>query len=119
MSAPVLHSTDLVVTIIARAGGDERPNIGFMIEQSKGVGITSLATHEDGVKPVQRCQMATGAQCCRSRDSPLHSGDYVIMSTCLTKPGWPFTTSGSNFWHFSFIFPQTLAGASALAAPLN
>ena len=40
----VLHSSDLVVTITVRGRGNERPNIGFMIEQSKGVGMPAYVS---------------------------------------------------------------------------
>ena len=59
---PLLESVDLVVTFIVRGRGDERPNLGFMIEQSQGTGITSLATHEEGAHPT-RMGMAPGVPC--------------------------------------------------------
>ncbi|MFZ2391973.1 ABC transporter ATP-binding protein, partial [Rhodoferax sp.] len=82
----VLHSTDLVVTITARGRGDERPNIGFMIEQSKGVGITSLATHEDGAVPVQ-LDDGSWRSVLTFPDLPLHSGDYVISAFLFDETG--------------------------------
>jgi lipopolysaccharide transport system ATP-binding protein len=105
----VLHSTDLVVTIIARGRGDERPNIGFMIEQSKGVGITSLATHEDGAKPVQ---LSDGNWCSvlSFPDLPLHSGDYVISVYLFDETGMAVYDEWFQFLHFSFIFPKPLPG---------
>lgn len=54
---PVLQGKDLIVTITVRSRQSERPNIGFMIEQSKGVGITSLGTHEEESLRVKLNQM--------------------------------------------------------------
>ena len=105
----VLHSSDLVVTITVRGRGDERPNIGFMIEQSKGVGITSLATHEDGAKPVQ---LSDGNWCSvlSFPDLPLHSGDYVISVYLFDETGMAVYDEWFQFLHFSFIFPKPLPG---------
>ena len=105
----VLHSSDLVVTITVRGRGDERPNIGFMIEQSKGVGITSRATHEDGAKPVQ---LSDGNWCSvlSFPDLPLHSGDYVISVYLFDETGMAVYDEWFQFLHFSFIFPKPLPG---------
>ena len=106
---PVLHSTDLVVTITARGRGNERPNIGFMIEQSKGVGITSLATHEDGAAPVR---LADGSwrSVLTFPELPLHSGSYVISAFLFDETGLAVYDEWFQFLHFSFIFPKPLPG---------
>ena len=105
----VLHSTDLVVTIIARGRGDERPNIGFMIEQSKGVGITSLATHEDGAKPVQ---LSDGNWCSvlSFPDLPLHSGDYVISAYLFDATGLVVYDEWLHYLHLRFVAPKLMPG---------
>lgn len=105
----LLHSTDLVVTIIVRGRGDERPNIGFMIEQSKGVGITSLATHEDGAVPVQ-LEDGNWRSVLSFPDLPLHSGDYVISAYLFDETGMAVYDEWFQFLHFSFIFPKPLPG---------
>jgi lipopolysaccharide transport system ATP-binding protein len=105
----VLHSRDLVVTITARGRGDERPNIGFMIEQSKGVGITSLATHEDGAVPVQ-LEDGSWRSVLTFPDLPLHSGDYVISAFLFDETGLAVYDEWFQFLHFSFIFPKPLPG---------
>ena len=106
---PVLRNTDLVVTITARGRGDERPNIGFMIEQSKGVGITSLATHEDGAVPVQ-LDDGSWRSVLSFPDLPLHSGDYVISAFLFDETGLAVYDEWFQFLHFSFIFPKPLPG---------
>ena len=105
----VLHSSDLVVTITVRGRGDERPNIGFMIEQSKGVGITSLATHEDGAVPVQ-LDDGSWRSVLSFPDLPLHSGDYVISAFLFDETGLAVYDEWFQFLHFSFIFPKPLPG---------
>ena len=105
----VLHSTDLVVTITVRGRGAERPNIGFMIEQSKGVGITSLATHEDGALPVQ-LEDGSWRSVLTFPDLPLHSGDYVISAFLFDETGLAVYDEWFQFLHFSFIFPKPLPG---------
>ncbi len=105
----VLNSLDLVVTITARGRGAERPHIGFMIEQSQGVGITSLATHEDGAVPVQLPD-GTWQSVLTFADLPLHSGDYVISVYLFDETGMVVYEEWFQFLHFSFIFPKALPG---------
>nr|WP_172727616.1 ABC transporter ATP-binding protein [uncultured Acidovorax sp.] len=106
---PVLQGQDLVVTIRARGRGGERPNIGFMIEQSKGVGITSLATHEDGAVPVL-LDNGTWQSVLTFPDLPLHSGDYVISAFLFDETGLAVYDQWFQFLHFRFIFPKPLPG---------
>lgn len=106
---PVLQGQDLVVTIRARGRGDERPHIGFMIEQSKGVGITSLATHEDGAAPVLQAD-GTWQSVLTFPDLPLHSGDYVISAFLFDETGLAVYDEWFQFLHFRFIFPKPLPG---------
>ncbi len=106
---PVLLGQDLVVTIRARGRGEERPHIGFMIEQSKGVGITSLATHEDGVAPVLQAD-GTWQAVLTFPDLPLHSGDYVISAFLFDETGLAVYDEWFQFLHFRFIFPKPLPG---------
>ena len=105
----VLHSSDLVVTITVRGRGNERPNIGFMIEQSKGVGITSLATHEDGAVPVQ-LEDCSWRSVLSFPELPLHTGDYVISAYLFDETGMAVYDEWFQFLHFSFIFPKPLPG---------
>lgn len=105
----VLQSTDLVVTIIVRGRGAECPHIGFMIEQSQGVGITSLATHEDGATPV-RLPNGHWQSVLTFPDLPLHSGDYVISVYLFDETGMVVYEEWFQFLHFSFLFPKVLPG---------
>lgn len=105
----VLHSSDLVVTITVRGRGAECPHIGFMIEQSQGVGITSLATHEDGATPV-RLPDGHWQSVLTFPDLPLHSGDYVISVYLFDETGMVVYEEWFQFLHFSFLFPKVLPG---------
>lgn len=105
----LLNGQDLVVTITARGRGQERPHIGFMIEQSKGVGITSLATHEDGAVPVLLPD-GTWRSVLSFPDLPLHSGDYVISAFLFDETGLAVYDEWFQFLHFRFIFPKPLPG---------
>ena len=106
---PLLQSMNLVVTITARGRGEERPHIGFMIEQSKGVGITSLATHEDGAHP-QRQADGSWRSVLTFPDLPLHSGDYVISAFLFDETGLAVYDEWFQFMHFRFVFPKPLPG---------
>ena len=105
----VLNSRDLTVTIVARGKGHERPHIGFMIEQDKGVGITSLATHEEGAAPVP-----AGPRLWRSvlhfPDLPLHSGDYTISVFLFDESGLATYDLWYQFLVFRFTAPVKMPG---------
>ena len=106
---PVLHSRDLVATITVRGRGDERPNIGFMIEQARGSGITSLATHEEGAHP-----LPLGDGLWRSVLSfpalPLHSGDYVLSAFLFDESGLIVYDEWLRTMQFRFVSPTLMPG---------
>ncbi|MBN9404118.1 MAG: ABC transporter ATP-binding protein [Burkholderiales bacterium] len=106
---PLLQTSDLVVTITVRGRDDERPNIGFMIEQSQGVGITSLATHEDGAAPTQ---VAPGVwqSVLIFPELGLHSGQYVISAFLFDASGLVVYEQWFQFRHFRFVRPTLMPG---------
>ncbi len=106
---PLLDSTDLVVTITVRGRDQERPNIGFMIEQSQGVGITSLATHEDGAAPTE---VAPGVwqSVLTFPELGLHSGQYVISAFLFDASGLVVYEQWFQFRHFRFVRPTLMPG---------
>ncbi len=106
---PVLQGQDLVVTIKARGNGAEQPNIGFMIEQNKGVGIACLATHEEDAVPVQ---LADGSwqSVLSFPDLPLHSGDYVVSAFLFDGSGLAVYDQWFQYTVFRFIYPKPLPG---------
>src|SRR6218665_2869319 len=82
----VLEHADLVATSVVRGRGDEQPNIGFMIEQSRGSGITSLATHEEGAAPVRQAD-GSWRSVLTFPALPLHSGEYVVSAFLFDASG--------------------------------
>ncbi|BFO57361.1 MULTISPECIES: ABC transporter ATP-binding protein [Comamonadaceae] len=105
----MLQSKDLVVSIVVRGRGDERPNIGFMIEQSRGVGITSLGTHEEGAEPV-RLEDGSWRSVLTFPELPLHTGDYVISVYLFDETGLVVYDEWFQFLHFHFSFPKPMPG---------
>ena len=105
----LLNSTDLVATITVRGLGDERPNVGFMIEQSKGVGITSLATHEEGAEPV-RLPNGHWQSVLTFPNLPLHSGEYVVSAFLFDTSGLVVYEQWYQFLHFRFVTPTLMPG---------
>ena len=105
----LLNSRDLVATITVRGLGEERPNIGFMIEQSKGVGITSLATHEEGAAP-QRLPNGHWQSVLTFPNLPLHSGEYVVSAFLFDASGLVVYEQWYQFLHFRFVTPTLMPG---------
>ena len=105
----LLQHRDLVATITVRGRGAERPHIGFMIEQSHGVGITSLATHEEGAAPVQ---VAPGLwrSVLTFPELPLHSGQYVVSAFLFDASGLVVYDQWYQFKHFRFVQPTLMPG---------
>lgn len=106
---PLLQSTDLVATIVVRGRGDERPNIGFMIEQSRGTGITSLATHEEGAHPVLLPD-GSWQSVLTFPNLPLHSGEYVVSAFLFDESGLVVYDEWLQYLHFSFVSPTLMPG---------
>ena len=106
---PLLDSADLVVTITVRGRGSERPNIGFMIEQSQGVGITSLATHEDGAAPTE-VSPGVWQSVLTFPELGLHSGQYVISAFLFDASGLVVYEQWFQFRHFRFVRPTLMPG---------
>ena len=106
---PVIQGDDLIVTITVRGRAGEMPHIGFMIEQSQGVGITSLGTHEEGVTPRQ---VADGVweSLLTFPKLPLHSGDYVISAYLFDATGLVVYDEWLRFQHIRFVAPKLMPG---------
>jgi len=108
-SPPRLLSPDLTVTMIARLAGDECPSIGLMIEQVNGVGVTSVGTLTDGVKPVSmgsglwRARVTFGAL-------PLHTGEYVVSVYLFDSAGLVVYEEWPNCASFLHVYPQSTPG---------
>ena len=109
-SPPVLQGSDLAVTITVRGRGDERPHIGFMIEQSQGVGITSLGTHEEEGAAPRRLPDGLWQSVLTFPDLPLHSGDYVISAYLFDATGLVVYDEWLHYLHLRFVAPKLMPG---------
>ena len=105
----LLSSEDLVATLTVRGQGAERPNVGFMIEQAKGVGITSLATHEEGAHP-QPLGDGLWRTVLRFPKLPLHSGEYVISAFLFDDSGLVVYDEWLRFKVIHFVSPTLMPG---------
>jgi lipopolysaccharide transport system ATP-binding protein len=76
-----LNGRDLTVELHAQTRDAQPPSFGVMIEQLKGIGITSVATHADGAMPIHVGTQG-GFNTWRIQltftDLPLHSGKYSL-----------------------------------------
>ncbi|MDR0458650.1 MAG: Wzt carbohydrate-binding domain-containing protein, partial [Burkholderiaceae bacterium] len=108
----LLQSRDLVATITVRGKGDERPHVGFMLEQDRGVGITSMTTREDGVTlaPVGAPQDHTWRVTLTFPDLPLHTGDYVVTVYLFDASGLVIYDQWFQFKAFRFVTPVLVPG---------
>lgn len=106
---PLLESENLIVTFIAHGRGDECPNFGFMIEQARGTGITSLATHEEGGCPT-RLPDGTWRIELTFPDLPLHSGEYVVSAYLFDESGLVLYDAWLHYQHFRFVSPTLMPG---------
>jgi lipopolysaccharide transport system ATP-binding protein len=106
---PLLQSRDLAVTVTARVNSGERPNFAVMLEQSHGVGITSVATHAEGAVPTEiapglwRITLTFTAL-------PLHSGDYVVSAYLFDATGLIEYDKWYQHQHFRFVYPSKTPG---------
>ncbi len=106
----LLAAPDLVAQIVVRGVGDECPNIGFMIEQSKGVGITSIASHEEGAAP-QRQPDGTWKSVLTSRRPALAQRRVREQSVYLfDASGLVVYDQWYQFLHFRFVAPTRMPG---------
>ena len=85
-AVPRLMRSDLTIHIAARTPSGEDVHVGVMIEQAHGVGITSVGTQVDHVKPLRD---AEGLACFTLTfpDLPLHTGDYVLSVYLFDSSG--------------------------------
>lgn len=106
---PTIQGDDLIVTITVRGRAGETPHIGFMIEQSQGVGITSLGTHEEGVTP-REVEDGVWQSLLTFPELPLHSGDYVISVYLFDATGLVVYDEWLRFRHIRFVAPKLMPG---------
>lgn len=107
---PRLLGSDLSVTVRARtAPGDPAPSIGVMLEQSHGVGITSLASHVEGAFPRPTADGAWEITL-TFPDLPLHTGEYVVSAYLFDAKGLVVCDEWKNCATFTFVYPTQTPG---------
>lgn len=110
---PVQRTANMRITLQASTPGVDAPSMGFMLEQFKGVGIMSLATHAEGVKPVAIRQVAGHTEWSVSltlTDLPLHSGTYALSFYLFDAQGLVVFDEWKNHIVFDWINPSLTPG---------
>lgn len=107
---PLLVGSDLSITVRARtADGDPAPSIGVMLEQTHGVGITSLASHVEGAMPRQ-ISAGLWEISLTFPDLPLHTGEYVVSAYLFDAKGLVVCDEWKACTTFTFVYPTQTPG---------
>ncbi|ABX33958.1 ABC transporter related [Delftia acidovorans SPH-1] len=106
---PILRGHDLELRFRAHVPNEAAPSFGFMLEQLNGVGITSVAMHTEGVKPVRQADGSWGMDL-RFPELPLHTGDYVVSAYLFDETGLMVMDEWLRFRSLRFISDQPLPG---------
>jgi len=112
-SPPVLKGRDLSVDVVATLAGDECPNIGVMLQLVGGIGVTSVATHVDGVAP-RRCADGTWQISLTFPNLPLHSGEYVVSAYLFDSKGMVVYDEWLHYIRFLYVATTPLPGLVTL-----
>lgn len=106
---PQLMSPDLVVTVVARLAAGQRPSMGVMLEQWRGVGVTSVASHAEGVSAWQRPD-GLWQLSLHFPALPLHSGEYVVSAYLFDDKGLVVLDEWKDHQIFSHTAPNLTPG---------
>ena len=106
---PMLTSTDLKISVYARAPSTERPCFGVMIEQAHGVGVTSVATHADGAA-AEQVEPGLWRAVVTFPELSLHTGDYVVSAYLFDSSGLVVYDEWKRHQTFSWIYPRSTPG---------
>lgn len=106
---PLLRSKDLSVTVEVQMLDGEQPQIGVMLEQSHGVGITSVATHADEAAPVNLGQ-GRWRSTVTFPDLALQSGEYVVSGYLFDSKGLVVYDQWYQYLYFKFEYPTLTPG---------
>lgn len=108
-----LTGTDLVIQVRAVSMSDETPSIGIMLEQFQGVGITSVATHAEGISLTEleaKDGWTTWQTTLTFPDFPLHSGQYSLSFYLFDAQGLVVYEEWKNFIQFQWVSPSLTPG---------
>ena len=112
-AAWALTGTDLVIQVRAVSMSDETPSIGIMLEQFQGVGITSVATHAEGISLTEldaKDGWTTWQTTLTFPDFPLHSGQYSLSFYLFDAQGLVVYEEWKNFIQFQWVSPSLTPG---------
>jgi lipopolysaccharide transport system ATP-binding protein len=110
---PCLQTPDVRLTLRVVTPDNQPPSLGFMLEQYKGVGIMSLATHAEGVAPTAVSHQPGRSEWVmhlRLPDLPLHSGTYVWSFYLFDAQGLVVCDEWKNHIVFDWISPSLTPG---------
>jgi len=108
-----LTGQDLVIRVQAVTRQLEVPSIGVMLEQFQGVGITSVATHAEGVLPTA---LTTANGCTTWQVTltfprlPLHSGQYTLSFYLFDAQGLVVYDEWKDYIVFQWVNPSLTLG---------
>ena len=108
-----LTGTDLVIQVRAVSMSDETPSIGIMLEQFQGVGITSVATHAEGISLTEletKDGWTTWQTTLTFPDFPLHSGQYSLSFYLFDAQGLVVYDEWKDFIQFQWVSPSLTPG---------
>ncbi len=105
----VLDSKDLNITIVARTQSEDHPSFGIMLERVDYVGVTSVATHADGIKP-RKIADDKWEVTLSFADLPLHSGEYIVSAYLFDSEGLVVYDEWFRYLQFTFLNPSRTPG---------
>ena len=113
-SSPMaLTESDLVIRVRAVSVSDEMPSIGVMLEQFQGVGITSVATHAEGARPIAvkfKDGLTTWQVTLTFSNLPLHSGQYSLSFYLFDSQGLVVYDEWKDYVQFQWVSPSLTPG---------
>ena len=108
-----LTGSDLIIRVRAVSVSNETPSIGVMLEQFQGVGITSVATHAEGVKPTAvkfKDGLTTWQVTLTFSNLPLHSGQYSLSFYLFDSQGLVVYDEWKDYIQFQWVSPSLTPG---------
>ena len=112
-SVSLLTGSDLVIRVAAVSVSDEKPSVGVMLEQFQGTGITSVATHAEGVSltALESKDGWTRWQVTLTFPQlPLHSGQYSLSFYLFDAQGLVVYDEWKDFIVFQWLSPSLTPG---------
>ena len=109
----VLKTPNVRITLQAVTDDEAPPSMGFMLEQYKGVGIMSMATHAEGVQPValgRKNGQTEWSITLTLTELPLHSGTYVLSFYLFDTQGLVVCDEWKDHIVFDWISPSLTPG---------